>query len=169
MNHAGRIDFLLQKYSKGLVRYTAGILKDIEAAKEIVQEAFLKLLQSKDVANENVQAWLFRECRCRAIDQWRKNRRVSHFNEDEMGFSPSNPLHDLETQRDLVVMNQAIARLSPRHREALFLKYKDGLSYKEIAEVMELTATNVGFILHEAMTALREAADVPESKRKYGE
>jgi RNA polymerase sigma-70 factor (ECF subfamily) len=170
------IEILLQRYSKGLVRYSANILKDKEAARDIAQECFLKLLQLKEeVPREMVQAWLYRECRCRSIDLWRKNRRMDRLDqhgEDALGFSASNPLKDLETSRDLNQMHGAIARLSSRHQEALFLKYKDGLSYKEIAEVMGLTATNVGFILHEAMTQLRESADAgenPSVKRKYGE
>lgn len=92
--------------------------------------------------------------------------------EEVSGFSASNPLQDLETQRELSEMNRAVEKLSGRHREALYLKYKDGLSYKQIAQVMGLSATNVGFILHEAMTELREGSRHVEPlppKRKYGE
>jgi RNA polymerase sigma-70 factor (ECF subfamily) len=151
-------------------------LKDTEAAKDVTQECFLKLLQIKEeIPQEKIQAWLYRECRCRAIDLWRKTRRLDRLDaqdEQALGFADSNPLQKLEIQRDLTQMHASIARLSARHREVLFLKYKEGLSYKEIAEVMGLTATNVGFILHEAMTALREGVGTeqdPGMKRKYGE
>jgi RNA polymerase sigma factor (sigma-70 family) len=176
LDKAQWIEILIQRHSKGLIRYASNILKDKEAAKEIVQEGFLKLLQHKDeVPEEHVQAWLFRECRNRSIDSWRKLRRIDRLDdktEEALGFSTSNPLQDLETHRELREMNVAIAKLSARHREALFLKYKDGLSYKQIAEVMGLTSTNVGFILHEAMTELRAGtleAEAGAAKRKYGE
>lgn len=170
------VESLIQRHSRGLVRYAACILKDKEAAKEIVQECFLKLLQqSEEIPREHIQAWLYRECRNRAIDSWRKQRRMDRLDdktETELGFTTSTPHEDLETHRDLQHMHAAIVKLTPRQQEVLFLKYRDGLSYKEIARVTGLTATNVGFILHEAMTLLREATaerDEKAMKRKYGE
>ena len=49
-----------------------------------------------------------------------------------------------------------IARLPDRQQEVLRLKFNAGLSYKEIAEVTGLTSTNVGFILHTAISKLRQ-------------
>lgn len=170
------VEGLLVRYGNGLVRYTTNILRDKEAAKEIVQECFLKLLQIKeDVPPEFIQAWLYRECRNRAFDAWGKTRRVDRLDDlgdEAVGFSASDPLRDLETQRNLSQMHEAIAKLSDRQQEALFLKYKDGLSYKEIAEVMGLSSTNVGFILCEAMKFLRDVSVAQEevlAKRNYGE
>ena len=45
--------------------------------------------------------------------------------------------------------------LPPREQEIVRLKFQNNLSYREIAEVLELTSTNVGFILHTAMRKLR--------------
>lgn len=160
MDKSQWISALVNRHSRGLVRYVSHIVKDKEVAKEIVQECFLKLLQYQpEPPRDQVHAWLWRECRHRAIDSWRKNRkvdRISDHDDSAFGFASSNPLQDLETDRDLKEMHAAITQLSAKQREALFLKYKDGLSYKEIAEVMGLSATNVGFILHEAMTQLKE-------------
>jgi RNA polymerase sigma factor (sigma-70 family) len=176
LDKADWISILMQRHSKGLIRYAANILHDKEAAKEIVQDCFLKLLQqAPEVPREQTQAWLWRECRNRSIDAWRKLRKIDHLEdkgEEVFGSSDSNPLQELETQRDLKAMQATLRHLSSVQQEALFLKYKDGLSYKEIAEVMGLSATNVGFILHEAMSLLRSATDgaAPAVQvRKYGE
>jgi RNA polymerase sigma-70 factor (ECF subfamily) len=48
---------------------------------------------------------------------------------------------------------EAMAGLPPRQQEVVRLKFQHGLSYKEIGQVMNLTATNVGFILHTAIKA----------------
>ena len=49
-----------------------------------------------------------------------------------------------------------ISRLPDRQQEVLRLKFNAGLSYKEIAEVTGLTSSNVGFILHTAISKLRK-------------
>ena len=52
------------------------------------------------------------------------------------------------------IVRVEIDRLPPRQRELLLLRVQEKKSYKEIAEIAGLTATNVGFILHQAMKAL---------------
>jgi RNA polymerase sigma-70 factor (ECF subfamily) len=51
---------------------------------------------------------------------------------------------------------EAMQSLPPRQQEIVRLKFQHGMSYKQIAEVMKLSATNVGFILHTAIKALRD-------------
>jgi len=50
-----------------------------------------------------------------------------------------------------------MAALPSKQREVLRLKVEAGLSYKDIAEVMNLTVGNVGFILHSAIARVRES------------
>ena len=49
-----------------------------------------------------------------------------------------------------------IARLKPRYRELLLLKVVEEKSYKEIAAITGLSATNVGYLLHQAMKTLSQ-------------
>ena len=46
-------------------------------------------------------------------------------------------------------------RLPENQREVVRLKFQNGLSYKEIASVTELSVSNVGFLLHTALNTLR--------------
>jgi RNA polymerase sigma factor (sigma-70 family) len=50
----------------------------------------------------------------------------------------------------------AVAALSEPYREALLLKVDGGLTYKEIAKLMDLTVGHVGLILHNAIAEIRE-------------
>lgn len=52
-------------------------------------------------------------------------------------------------------LSRAIHRLPERQQEALRLKFESGLSYAEIAGVMETSAGNVGWILHSAIQGLK--------------
>lgn len=168
------IESLVQRYNKPLVRYTTGIVKDRETAKDVVQDCFLKALEYEP-KQINVPAWLYRECRNRAIDIWRKARRVQPLAVDfdeKMAFSDATPQLHLETHQGIERMLKELDQLSPRQQEVIWLKYRDGLSYKEIAEVLNLTPNHVGVILYEAMKQLREAeaASTTDSRRRnYGE
>ena len=52
-------------------------------------------------------------------------------------------------------MWQAVATLPPLERAAVLLRYRDGLSYQDIAERLEKSATHVGVLLHTALGRLR--------------
>jgi RNA polymerase sigma-70 factor (ECF subfamily) len=48
--------------------------------------------------------------------------------------------------------------LPENQREVVRLKFQNGMSYKEIATVTELTVSNVGFLIHTALATLRMRA-----------
>lgn len=134
---------------------------DVEAARDVVQEAFVKLCQQSwpDI-EEHATAWLYRTCRNRAIDITRREGRM---NAIQSGTNVSS-LHDRsERQPDeqasrgeqIDRMRSQIDRLPERQQEILRLRLHDGLSYKQIAQVTGLTATNVGYLLHQAISSLR--------------
>lgn len=54
-------------------------------------------------------------------------------------------------------MRAALAELTPRERELVALKFHAGLSNAEVAQVIGVSASNVGTLLHRTMQKLREA------------
>ena len=54
-------------------------------------------------------------------------------------------------------LHDQIARLPTREQEILSLRLGQGLSYKQIAEITDMSVSHVGVILHEAVTKLRTA------------
>lgn len=168
------LESLIKKYSKPLIRYATGILKDAEVAKEVVQECFLKCLQQNQTQIQ-IPGWLYREVRNRAIDIWRKHRKTESLSEESQNNLRSdlpNPLEGLEARQDMQHLVQQIEKLSPRDQEVVRLKYAEGLTYQQIADVLDLTATNVGFILFQALKKIREGSVVlgaAEGMAKNGE
>ena len=67
-----------------------------------------------------------------------------------------NPGDAIEKTEAAEGLMKQIEALPNRQQEVLRLKFNTGLSYKEIAEVTGLTSTNVGFILHTAISKLRK-------------
>ena len=75
----------------------------------------------------------------------------------------TNPVAALERSEAAEGLMSQVSKLPDRQQEILRLKFHAGLSYKEIAEVMGITSTNVGFILHSAISKLRQRLAVEGS------
>jgi RNA polymerase sigma factor (sigma-70 family) len=68
----------------------------------------------------------------------------------------AGPLEHLAACDEAARLTRAVERLPERERELVRLKFEHGLSYQEMGAVTGLSATNVGFLLHKALRALRE-------------
>lgn len=152
----------LRTHEAALLRYAASLVGETRA-QDVVQDVFLRLCsQPARSVQDHLAAWLFTVCRNRASEIRRADRRLSTLStieeKDEMLESPdSGPGAKLERAENLSRVGAAVAALPPKQREVLRLKIEAGLSYKDIAEVMNLTVSNVGFILHKAISHMREA------------
>ncbi len=149
---------LVHQYEEPLLRYAAGLLRSPDLAQDIVQETFIRYLQHRGRRRgqiENLKAWLYRVAHNLALDWIRKNQRreVIH---TEMAHNPKATHADGPdvgaARRDAEATAWALLeKLPEREQRIIGLKVVEGKSYKEIAEIMDLTTTNVGFILHKAL------------------
>ncbi len=134
---------------------------DLEAARDIVQDAFVKLCQEgwPDI-EPHATAWLYRTCRNRAIDLLRREGRMTAIHtgtdvaslQDRVGHEPD---HRAVEGEQLDQLRAGVGQLTEQQQEVLRLRLHDGLSYRQIAEVTGLTITNVGYHLHQAISQLR--------------
>ena len=153
----------IQEHEGSLLRYANHFVHDLETARDVVQDTFLQLCRNpNEELRPRLAQWLFTVCRNRAIDICRKERRMKLAPENQLtdhveGQSDASvdPVARLEKAETATGLLKQIARLPDRQQEVLRLKFHAGLSYKEIAEVTGLTSTNVGFILHTAISKLR--------------
>lgn len=148
------------RYERPLTQYAAHLLGgDVERARDLVQEAFLRLCdQEQSEVESHLGEWLYTVCRNLAIDGRRKDRRMRLMSEEQeatFAAEHESPTDAAERIDAYDRVTEALADLPPRQQEIVRLKFQHGLSYKEIAEVMSLSSTNVGFILHTAIKGLR--------------
>ncbi len=155
----------IEQHEGPLLRYAQHFVHDLEMARDVVQDTFLQLCRKPDEElRPRLAQWLFTVCRNRAIDICRKERRMKLAPEDQLAdklaekndaaaMRPSAAMEKSEAADGLLAQ---ISQLPNRQQEVLRLKFNAGLSYKEIAEVTGLTSTNVGFILHTAISKLRQ-------------
>jgi RNA polymerase sigma-70 factor (ECF subfamily) len=127
----------------------------------VVQDTFLALCRKgRAEATEHLAPWLFTVCRNRALFCLREGRRLEPL-EGEVPSPQQEPGRRAEAQQSLERVDELLGTLSDKQRQAVLLKFSGGLSYKEIAEVMELSVSHVGVLLHTALRRLRAGLAEP--------
>ena len=62
---------------------------------------------------------------------------------------------DLDEKQTLSQIFRMVETLPKNQREVIYLKFQCDLSYKEISEITKLSVTNIGFLIHTAVRAIR--------------
>ncbi len=150
----------LDRYEGPLIRYAARITGDLEQARDVVQDTFLRLCKAERARLENhVGEWLFTVCRNRALDVVRKERRMSQLTEAQETLcassdpSPSAVAERRETAGRVV---RQLETLSNNQQEVNRLRIQNGMSYKEISRITGHSVSNVGFLIHTAVKNIRQ-------------
>jgi len=154
---------VLDEFEHRMIQYAARITGDAEAARDVVQEAFLRLCrEGPETLNGRMPQWLFTVCRNLAIDVRRKGGRMTtmsvtnatlHAPARQTGIGSEAIV---ESREDGVQAMTLLAALPENQQEVIRLRLGAGLSYKEIAEVTGLSIGNVGFLMHMGLKTLRE-------------
>jgi RNA polymerase sigma factor (sigma-70 family) len=162
MDDASKSQWIVQAldaYEVRLIRYATWILSDVETAREVVQETFLRLCREERPARiaEYLGAWLFTVCRNLAFDTRKKEARMTPLGDmhlqESRGRGVDSGLQQRETAGEIFRM---LDTLPKNQREVVYLKFQCDLSYKEISDITKLSVSNVGFLIHTALKSLRK-------------
>ena len=149
----------LERYERPLIRYAHSFTGDLEEARDVVQDVFVKLTQhAATVGHDRLAAWLFTVCKNRALDHQRKHSRLIVMETESFDLEASTsplPGDELESRETAATLRGLIEKLPTRQREAVTLKFISGLDYKEISQVMKTSIGNVGYLIHHGVQALR--------------
>ena len=79
------VEEAIDKYQGPLLRYTLRLIGNIEKAREIVQETFLKLWKvDKDKIKDYLAPWLFKLCRNHSLDLLKKEKKMELIDNDQL-------------------------------------------------------------------------------------
>ncbi len=147
------------RYEGPLTLYAARLLGDADRARDVVQDAFLKLCrQDPDEIRDRLAEWLFTVCRNRALDVLRKEGRMTRLSEEHTSICQSadpGPAHALEMRESAARVLQELDGLPTNQREVIRLKFQNGFSYREISRISGHSVSNVGFLIHTGLKTIR--------------
>ena len=149
----------VDRFEGPLTLYATRLLGDVESARDVVQDTFLRLCaQEPGHIEPRLAEWLFTVCRNRALDLLRKERRMTQLSEDQAVARTSTdpaPPDLLERKESASIALRLLDGLPNNQREVIRLKFQNGFSYQEISRISGHSVSNVGYLIHMGMKTLR--------------
>jgi len=140
-------------YSDGIYRFILKNIKQDDEAKDIVQDTYEKLwIRAGDVSYTKVKSYLFSTAYHTMIDKIRKNKRITNLNEynDDLGVYTDSYTGLSE------VLDEALKQLSDIQRSVILLRDYEGYAYNEIAEITNLSESQVKVYIYRGRLALKK-------------
>lgn len=163
--------FLVERHQGRLCRLCEGILGNSEDARDAAQEVFLKVFRKAGSFKPKGQVftWIYRIATNHCLNKLRRRKivRFVKLEPPETSEAPAwqpedlapGPERQLRARGRWRQTRQAIEKLPPGQRGVLVLAKFEGLSYRQIAEVMKITESAVESRLFRAMRNLQRARD----------
>ncbi|WP_315854143.1 RNA polymerase sigma factor [Gemmata palustris] len=133
---------LIDCYWDRLYRWLYHLTRDRHTAEDLTQETFLRALAAVKSfrPGSNFRAWVFRIGHNNFVNQKRADRRTKHQLPDDAPAPGEGSVEaNAENRETLEVVNQAVADLPSDFRSAILLRVHEGLSFREIAKVLNTT------------------------------
>jgi RNA polymerase sigma-70 factor (ECF subfamily) len=156
-------DELYARYADALLRYFTRLLwKDREKAEDFVHDLFAKIIQKPELfdASRTFKTWVYSVANNMCKNEYKKQevRKNTTNGIDHVNVTDQ---HDVlkETHESIFqnTYNESIQQLDSKHREVFSLRHEDGLSIKEIAEILDL---NEGTVKSRLFYATKQLADL---------
>lgn len=162
-------------YHQDIYNYVFYIVKDKTITEDIVQEVYIRVIKSYDRfrGESSEKTWAFSIARHVVFDHFRKHRRKRKVtNEtvdlDEMTqFIPSKEIAPIEAiihQEDVESMYRLLDKCTVNQKQVVILRYIQGHSLKETADILDLTVSNVKTLQHRAIKKLKALLDKERAK-----
>jgi RNA polymerase sigma-70 factor, ECF subfamily len=150
---------LVERHATALARFAASV-GEREDVDELVQDTFVRAFASLDTfrGESSLRTWLFTIQRRLMVDRRRSNRRHQH----QLPIGEQDAATEYDALDQVVAeetgqrIREAVTHLSPMQREVFLLRVNEGMSYRDIAEVVGSTEGAARVHFHNAMRAVRE-------------
>jgi RNA polymerase sigma-70 factor, ECF subfamily len=131
-------------------------VRDPGRAEDLAVEVFLKLWRHPEAQGEKAGGWLYRTAVRKGLDELRRQTRRARY-ETLFGFRRQDPTPEqiLAANEEREKVRHVLAAMESRQAQLLILR-SEGLSYNEVALVLDLNPASVGTLLRRAQQAFRK-------------
>ena len=166
----GAFNVLLERYQDKVFSYILFVVRNQEVADDIFQDTFMKAIvtiqQVRYVENGKFQAWLTRIAHNLIIDFFRQTKNENCVSNDEVEYDLFNDVKLTEANVETKMVHEQvlddvkllIEHLPQNQKEVVFMRYYQGLSFKEIAEVTGVSINTALGRMRYALLNLRRLA-----------
>jgi RNA polymerase sigma factor (sigma-70 family) len=167
-NQASAFKYLVEHYQGRVYNTVLSIVQQPNEAEDLTQEVFIEVYQSIGGfrGDAKLSTWLYRIATSKALEAYRKSKTQKRFSfltslwnsNNEIQHHPPEFEHPgviLENKERSKILFNAIAKLPNNQKIAFTLCHVEGLSYQEIAEVMQNTVSSVESLLFRAKGNLK--------------
>lgn len=166
-------DYLVTYYHATVYNLVYGILTDSADAADVTQDVFLRVFRGIRGfrRSSSLKTWLYRVAVRQALNHrrwcWRHHRQQVSIDAEENGKRPLLDLKDAEatpfeqcaSHETQAAVRRALAQIPPLFRSAVILRDLEGLSYEEIAEIVEVSVGTVKSRILRGRRMLKEILD----------
>jgi RNA polymerase sigma-70 factor, ECF subfamily len=155
-NRRKKFEDIFHEHYAPLCNYAAKIVRDFEAAEEIVQDLFVNLLDNQALDKvEHIDRFLIRSVKFRCIDFIRRKEKLHTI---PLEYLEENDVVDSEPDSEEEIhalFLYMVAKLPPKTKEVFMLVRQTGLSYKEAAEKLDISIKTVENQMSRAFKKMR--------------
>ncbi|MDP2883691.1 MAG: RNA polymerase sigma-70 factor [Ignavibacteria bacterium] len=154
-------ELLFRSYYPLLCRFTFRLIRDSSDGEQLVQDVFLNIWQMREgwSPRSTVRSYLYRAAKNQALNYLKHRRLVGSVDELEVQtaeIARASLQEDYERKELMVAVQQAIELLPPRCKLVFALHRQDGLTYSEIADVLDISVKTVETQIGRALKFLRK-------------
>ncbi len=152
---------LVSRYQNKLFAYIYSLVREQEKAKDILQEAFIKMyqnIQSFD-CDRSFSAWAYRICHNEAINYIKKFQRESLVDDNWLSNLADEKIdlgQEFDTKQMQDKVKTTVYNLPTKYQQVLLLYYYQDNDYEKIAAILNIPASSVGTRLRRAKAKLKK-------------
>ena len=151
---------IIREFRDGLILYINSFVRDLNAAEELCEDAFVKLFTKKPRfhGNSKFRTFLYSFGRNAALDYLRREKRRQNIGFDECGEISLDEISLEESylrEERKITLSRAMSKLKDEQRQVLWLLYFEDFSAREAAAVMKKTAHAAETLAYRARQALK--------------
>ena len=164
------IEYLVNNYQKNVIKTAYYFVANMEDAEDLSQEVFLEILKSigRYKQNSSLFTWIYRITVNKSLDHLRRQKRrdalhqistfikVSNDGTNRNDTEPAVMDNRNDDKEKRKILDNAVNSLPENQKIAFILNKYDELSYKEIAEIMNLSLSSVESLIHRAKMNLQK-------------